>query len=119
MVCAQHGNGFKTVNSPAQLTLFPANLPPTLQSPTSDGPGQHGHFASEFGCVAMSSFESMVRLAVAVWSTNNGLTQRLSSQTGTLSSSMWGVHTAAFPQRNYACDDIIVTYWGKQDLGAV
>jgi len=52
------------------MDLFPANTPPGLAAPsTAYGPGQHGTFASEFGCSVFSSFESMSpTLAPADWS---------------------------------------------------
>lgn len=50
------------------------------------GVEQAGHFASEFGCVAMSSFESM---------------------SATLAKEHWSLHSEPMIQRNYPCDNII------------
>jgi len=92
----QHGNGFKTVDdSDGALHLFQANVPPNLRVGTSTGVTLPGVFASEFGCVGMSSFESM---------------------SVTLSAEHWSLHTPAMAQRNYPCDNIIEVYWGKQNL---
>jgi hypothetical protein len=94
----QHGTGFKAVNDPSgDLVLFPANVPPKLNKvPT--GLDIHGVYASEFGCVGMSSFESMSE---------------------TLSSDHWSLHAPPMFQRNYPCDNIIDVYWGTQDLTPV
>jgi len=94
----QHGSGFKAVNDPdGKLQLFDANIPPRLNKvPT--GVDINGVYASEFGCVAMSSFESM---------------------SVTLSPDHWSLHSAPMYQRNYPCDNIIDVYWGTQDLSPV
>ena len=94
----EHGTGFKSVNDPdGSLISFPANLPPEIAVNTSTGVHQQGVFASEFGCVAMSSFESMAT---------------------TLREEHWSLHSAPMAQRNYPCDNIISVYWGEQDLNA-
>eukprot|EP01126_Amoeba_proteus_P030934 TRINITY_DN3046_c0_g2_i4.p1 TRINITY_DN3046_c0_g2~~TRINITY_DN3046_c0_g2_i4.p1 ORF type:complete len:906 (+),score=164.89 TRINITY_DN3046_c0_g2_i4:153-2870(+) len=91
-----HGNGYTTVNDlSGKLFLFPANIPPTLMDDTPIGKSLPGMFASEFGCVGMSSFESM---------------------SVTLPQEDWGLRTPPMQQRNYPCDNIIDVYWGKKDL---
>ena len=111
----QHGTGFPSVNGGATLDPFSPNIPITL-APTLTGPQYANVFASEFGCVTMSSFESM---------------------SPTLAPEHWGIHGGALPdtckggfqskcegnnrmaQRNYPCDSIIVAYFGAaQDLNA-
>jgi len=77
------------------LVPFPSNLPPALRVKTPTGTAQPGKFASEFGCVGMSSFESM---------------------SVTLAPTDWSLHSSPMAQRNYPCDNIIDVYWGKQDL---
>jgi hypothetical protein len=51
------------------------------------GPACPGTYASEFGAVAISSWESMMP---------------------TLAPTSWGLHNAAMAQRNYAVDNIVV-----------
>eukprot|EP01006_Ploeotia_vitrea_P031881 TRINITY_DN64165_c0_g1_i1.p2 TRINITY_DN64165_c0_g1~~TRINITY_DN64165_c0_g1_i1.p2 ORF type:complete len:866 (+),score=74.69 TRINITY_DN64165_c0_g1_i1:17-2614(+) len=94
-----HGSGWKTVNSKEKLSLFTPKLPPTISKGKQPvGPQHKGQFKSEFGCTVMSSFESM---------------------TSTLSPKNWGLHTPPFKQRNYCVDNIIESYFGKQDLDKV
>jgi hypothetical protein len=91
-----NGNGFKAVNDPdGVLHLFDSNIPPNLNKPSTTGPELQGVYASEFGCVAMSSFESM---------------------TPTLSPENWSLHSPPMYQRNYPCDNVVDVYWGLQDL---
>ena len=54
----QHGTGFIARNGASSLQLFDANIPISV-TPTVTGPGLPNVYASEFGCVVMSSFESM------------------------------------------------------------
>ena len=89
----QHGSGFKTVNSAAELILFPPNMPPVLSEGQSCGVHLPGTFATEFGCSVFSSFESM---------------------SATLPEPSWSPHSSIMFQRNYACDSIIDVYFGKQ-----
>lgn len=62
-------------------------MPPSLNAPGAIGPTAAGVYASEFGCVAMSSFESM-----SVY----------------LAEDHWTLHTPVMSQRNYPCDSIRV-----------
>jgi len=95
----QHGTGFKSVDDPSgKLEMFGANIPPALKTGSSTGPSLPGIFASEFGCVGMSSFESMSE---------------------TLSKDHWSLHAPPMSQRNYPCDNIVYVYWGKQNLDEV
>lgn len=96
----QHGSGYPAVNGDPDINqdLFDPNLPPSLNTPAPTGPDQEGVFASEFGCVAMSSFESM-----SVY----------------LSPEHWTLHTSVMSQRNYPCDNIILEYFGSQNNSEV
>ena len=68
----QGGNGFTTVTATPPAVLFDSNIPTTLTvKPT--GPQLANIFASEFGCVTMSSFESMsAKLSPDHWSLHGG-----------------------------------------------
>ncbi|EDQ89170.1 uncharacterized protein MONBRDRAFT_25837 [Monosiga brevicollis MX1] len=109
----QHGSGFPSVNGGNGYDPFSANIPTTFTK-TATGPALENVFASEFGCVVMSSFESM---------------------SATLAPEHWGLHGNAsadscnsgfekqcdgdnvMAQRNYPCDSLIYTYFGtKQNL---
>ena len=85
----QHGEGFKTVNSGATLQSFSPNVPPSMPAPFLGGPQCPGTFASEFGAVAMSSFESM---------------------SPTLAAEHWGLHAPPMTERNYAADNFLTSY---------
>jgi beta-mannosidase len=90
----QHGAGFQTVNGQGALDLFPANMPPALASSTATAYGPHvrGVFASEFGCSAFSSFESMAP---------------------TLAPEHWSAMSPPMVQRNYPTNNIISVYFGN------
>jgi hypothetical protein len=84
----QHGEGFATKNSGPSLEPFSLNQPPALGSSLgSNGPECPGTFASEFGGVAIASFESL---------------------SPTLSAEHWALHSNPMKQRNYAVDNFVV-----------
>ena len=86
----QHGEGFKTVNSGADLQPFSPNVPPSLD-PTFDlGTACPGTFASEFGASAWSSFESV---------------------SPTLAPADWNLHASPMVERNYAADNFLTAYF--------
>lgn len=92
----QHGAGWKTVNGQPGLNPFPSNLPPQLlASNTPYGTTVAGVFASEFGCSAFSSFESMAP---------------------TLAPEHWSAHSDPMYQRNYPTDNIISVYFGNTTM---
>ena len=69
----QHGTGFPAVNGATNLELFDANIPISI-APIITGPQYPNVFASEFGCVTMSSFESMTPLlAEKHWGLHAGM----------------------------------------------
>ena len=70
----QHGSGFPAVNGHAGLHLFAPNIPTAVDAAAGPtGPGLPNVFASEFGAVAMSSFESMApTLAPEHWGLHAG-----------------------------------------------
>jgi beta-mannosidase len=83
-----HGDGYKTVNSKdGRLGEYDVNMPPAMLQEAVTGPSCPGTFSSEFGAVAISSWESL---------------------SPTLAPSDWGLHNAAMAQRNYAVDNIVV-----------
>lgn len=101
-----------------KLQSFDANIPITLpSSPPTTGPGYPNVFASEFGCVTMSSFESMsATLSPQHWSVHGG----------EQADDCKGGKTQACPirqceaeakahnplsYRNYPCDSIILAYF--------
>ena len=73
----QHGEGFKTVNSGASLQPFSPNVPPSMPTGALTGAACPGTYASEFGGVAVSSFESLAP---------------------TLNPGDWGLHTVPMAQ---------------------
>lgn len=88
----QQGDGWKTVNSHGGSEVFSPNVPPMLDPPWRMGLSCPGTYASEFGGSSMSSFESM---------------------SPTLAPQDWGLHTPPMRQRNYASDNFIVAYFGR------
>ena len=73
-----HGDGYRTVNSrDGLLSPFSPNMPPAMVGEAVTGPQCPGTFTSEFGAVAISSFESL---------------------SPTLSPPNWGLHNAAMAQ---------------------
>lgn len=59
------------------------------------GATEPGYFRTETGCSVLSSFESM---------------------SATLSKDNWGMHASPFHERNYPCDPIVLSYFGKINL---
>lgn len=83
----QHGDGMKTVNSGDSLQPFPLNSPPVFPQIALTGTNAcKGTFASEFGGVAISSFESL---------------------SPTLDPSHWALHANPMSERNYAVDNFV------------
>jgi hypothetical protein len=77
----------KTVNSGNSLQPFPLNNPPVFSQIALTGTNAcKGTFASEFGGVAISSFESL---------------------SPTLDSSHWALHANPMSERNYAVDNFV------------
>jgi len=85
----QHGEGWKSVNSGGGLEPFDPNQPPGMPGAALTGTGCPGTYASEFGAVAISSWESM---------------------NPTLAPADWGLHNAAMSQRNYAVDNFVTAF---------
>ena len=83
----QHGEGFQTKNSYALLNPFDLAQPPPMGSSVgTTGAECPGTYASEFGGVAMCSFESL---------------------TPTLAPDHWALHADPMRQRNYAVDNFV------------
>ena len=87
----QHGEGFATVNSGADLQPFSPNVPPALDPPFDLGVHCPGTYASEFGASAWSSFESV---------------------SPTLPPGDWNLHSPPMFERNYAADNFLTAYFG-------
>ena len=106
----QHGTGFPAVNGDPTLKPFDPNLPITVAvDPT--GPAQPNVYASEFGAVAMSSFESMSpTLAPEHWGLHAG--QPYDNCTGGFERGCVGPNVMS--ERNYPCDSLIDTYFGSK-----
>eukprot|EP01050_Picozoa_sp_SAG11_P009942 SAG11_NODE_972_length_6340_cov_3.043423_3_plen_453_part_00 len=122
----QHGGGdkFPAVNgAPSDTCNMCGNLPVDYGQGHTDGEvfiglGQKNIFASEFGSSVYSSFESMApTLAKEHWGVHGGAPPDTCH--GGFASHCEGSNTMS--QRNYACDNIIVSYFGKagQEFDAV
>jgi len=110
----QHGSGFAAVNGASRLALFPPNLPIKLPDAAPTGPAHPNVFASEFGAVAMSSFESMApTLAPKHWGLHAG--QRSDNCSGGFERRCEGENVMA--ERNYPCDNMIEVYFGRAPAG--
>jgi hypothetical protein len=112
-----HGTGFPAVNGATKLDLFDSMIPLKLEVTANLGPQSENVFASEFGAVVMSSFESMsVTLAKEHWGLHAG--QPSDSCNGNFANECEGDNIMA--QRNYPCDNLIYVYFGKrgQNLNA-
>jgi len=106
----QHGAGFPAVNGAASLYLFDANIPTKL-SPTATGLRYPNVFASEFGAVVYSSFESMApTLLPSHWGLHGG--QPDDTCHGGFSLSCEGVNVMA--ERNYPVDNMVDVYFGTK-----
>ena len=81
---------------------------PPIISISKTGPGQRNIFASEFGSVVTSSFESMsATISPEHWSIHGG------EPAGKCDSAKHECEgTNVMQQRNYACDDILMKHFG-------
>lgn len=104
----QHGSGFPAVNGNKRMQLFDPNIPIKVATgPT--GPTLPNVFASEFGAIQYSSFESMAStLAPEHWALHGG--QPYDTCEGGFASQCEGVNVMA--ERNYPCDSLINVYFG-------
>ena len=107
---------FPTVNGVLDPTTYDTDLPPVLSNATETR-RQPGCFVSEFGASVFSSAESMTRhLRPEDWGlhasgdpdTCTNVVENLNECTGNNS----------MAERNYACDSMIQSYFGKQDFDA-
>lgn len=104
----QHGAGFPAVNGRESVDedWLPTNIPIQVQ-PDSTGVQFENVFASEFGTVVMSSFESMsVTLAKEHWGLHAG------QPNDQCKDGCKGPNVMA--QRNYPCDNMIDVYFGRK-----
>lgn len=108
----QHGDGdgFQAVNSGGAMSHVDVTLPPNLFPEYILGPEQYGTFTSEFGCVGMSSFESM---APTLPPDTFGLHGNAPSDQcpGGFFRSCTGSNVMS--QRNYAIDSLVTPYFGS------
>ena len=86
----QHGGIFPARNGGGRLFSPPVVV--DVNPGNAVGASAPGYFRTETGCSVLSSFESMAP---------------------TLSPSNWGIHSDPFHERNYPCDPIILSYFGK------
>lgn len=108
-----HGGGFPSVNSPDDTVTV--TLPPNLFPSYLIGPNISGTFASEFGCVAMSSFESMsITLDPSHWSFHGG--EAPDNCTKGFFATCSGNNPMA--QRNYVMDNIINAHFDSNRMNA-
>jgi hypothetical protein len=92
----QHGTGFTTVNDPTGAYVpFHANIPAGLTPAHECGEAKSGVYTSEFGCVSMSSVESMAPYFS--------------------DPSTFYLEHPLFAQRNYPCNNIIATYFSPRN----
>ena len=129
----QHGTGFSSNNDQyGKVQVFGANIPvevPAASDTPVVGVGHANVFASEFGCVTMSSFESMsATLRPEHWSLHGGGEADACSKMDTQKCPMRQCDAAGkggqhnpMSYRNYPCDSIILQYFGgtSGDLDAV
>eukprot|EP00403_Amphidinium_massartii_P026586 CAMPEP_0178395896 /NCGR_PEP_ID=MMETSP0689_2-20121128/13452_1 /TAXON_ID=160604 /ORGANISM="Amphidinium massartii, Strain CS-259" /LENGTH=952 /DNA_ID=CAMNT_0020016559 /DNA_START=255 /DNA_END=3113 /DNA_ORIENTATION=+ len=115
----QHGTGFPAVNGLSKLDTVIANIPTRLKKTdvgVALGPAHRNSFASEFGCVVMSSFESMSpTLAPHHWGLHGG--SEPDHCIGEFANNCTGHNVMA--ERNYPCDNLIMAYFGAQDFESV
>ncbi|CAE8627680.1 unnamed protein product [Polarella glacialis] len=107
----QHGAGFPAVNGNNEMELFPSNIPINISPHTATGIDQANVFASEFGSVGMSSFESMApTLHPDHWGLHGGAPADTCG--GGFAKECIGDNVMA--ERNYPCDNLIIVYFGDQ-----
>ena len=102
-----------------QAHFFDPGLPLRYLEPsTPTGAGAPGTFVSEFGSMSMSSFESMAgTLAPRSWGLHGGgAPNACTPQAGSFYSNCTGGNAMA--QRNWACDNLIWSYFGPSLLNA-
>jgi len=108
----QHGGGYPAVNGQQSPSLFPSAIPPSF-SPSATGLSLPSVFTSETGGVSMSSFESMAPfLDPKHWGIHGGMPQDNCTQT-------WDnvcVGGNPMAERNYPCDNIIMVYFGGDEV---
>jgi len=107
----QHGGGFPCVNGNDDPSPFASMLPPSFKGYNSSIFLQ-SKFTSETGGVGMSSFESMSPLLLPDhWGLHGGMPPDECLDRG-----MSGFGTCKgnnpMSQRNYPCDNIVITYFG-------
>ena len=112
------GNWSTVIRDPwSQAKTFDPALPPSGLAPGSPtGPGFPSAFVSEFGSSSMSSFESMSgTLAPGSWGLHGGAGAAAGGsgctpEGGSFYSNCTGRNAMA--QRNWACDNIVWSYFG-------
>lgn len=92
----QHGGMFPGFNGGGNLFTPPVVV--SVQPGYQVGAAVEGYMRTETGCSVLSSFESM---------------------SGTLDEADWSMHSAPMHERNYPCDPIVWSYFGREvDLDA-
>ena len=104
----QHGNGWIAANK-GVFSETENPIPTNIVQPAATGPQYQNVFASEFGSVVMSSFESMSpTLAEEHWGLHGGAPDERCEAPGPCDGKN------AMAERNYVCDNIISKYFGAQ-----
>jgi beta-mannosidase len=109
----QHGTGFPSANDPGGTRYpFALRLPVTIQ-PQASGVTLPSTFASEFGCVVMSSFESMSALLKPEhWGLHAGMPADSCRATEAGGKACSGRNPMSL--RNYPCDNLIEVFFGAE-----
>lgn len=102
----------------SQAHTFDPGLPPSYLSPGPAGVGFPSSFVSEFGSASMSSFESMSgTLSPGSWGLHGGnVPVNCTKEPGAFDNNCTGRNAMA--QRNWACDNIVWSYFGTAYLNA-
>ena len=113
------GNWSTVVRDPwTQAHTFNPMLPPSLDPGGATGAGARSYFVSEFGSATMSSFESMSgTLAPGSWGLHGGgVAETCTPVPGAFGNNCTGRN--AMTQRNWACDNIVWSYFGPALINA-
>jgi len=109
----QHGNGWSPAANNGDFDATRNGIP-TYISESETGLSYPSVFGSEFGCVVMSSFESMSPLLKPEhWGLHGGEPDKRCKAPGPCDG------TNAMAERNYDCDPIIARYFGEDGMFCV
>lgn len=108
----RHGTGFAATNGITKMQRFAPDMPITLPnaSMAGAGPSTPNQFASEFGTVVMSSYESMAPTLEPCHHSLHGGSSPDTCTSDIYENQCQGNNTMA--ERNYPCDSLIEAYFG-------